>query len=118
MVKIGEYIPRQRDIVWLPFSPTRGHEQGGHRPAVIVSSEKYNRTSGLALVCPITKQIKGYPFEVGVNVRNEKSVVLADQVRCIDWRARAVQYEKKMPPKSFAGVIQKIIMVLGEVMYE
>ena len=91
MVARHRYIPNRGDIVWLNFNPVRGHEQGGRRPALIISSKKYNAKSGLALVCPITSQIKGYPFEVEFRTKTVHGVILADQIRGIDWARRSVE---------------------------
>lgn len=82
------YIPERGDVVWLDFNPTRGHEQSGRRPALVVSSTKYNAKSGLALVCPVTSQIKGYPFEVPFKTKGVQGVILADQIRAVDWEER------------------------------
>ena len=83
------YCPKRSDIVWLTFTPQAGHEQAGHRPALVLSPERYNRKVGLALACPITSQVKGYPFEVPIPPGLEVSgVVLADQVKSLDWKAR------------------------------
>lgn len=87
MVKV-KYIPDQGDIVWVNFNPVRGHEQKGKRPAFVVSRKIYNERSGLALICPVTSQEKGYPFEVSVETGKIKGAVLADQVRSIDWKER------------------------------
>ena len=88
------YVPDRGDIVWLNFTPLAGHEQAGHRPALVLSPASYNGKTSLMLCCPITSQIKRYPFEVeisdGLAVRR---VVLADQVRSLDWKAR--QAKKK-----------------------
>ena len=86
MVAKRAYIPDRGDVVWLDFNPVRGHEQSGRRPALVISSEKYNAKSGLALVCPITSQVKGYPFEVTFKTKAVHGVILADQIRGIDWR--------------------------------
>jgi mRNA interferase MazF len=91
MVARRSYVPERGDVVWLDFSPVRGHEQSGRRPALIVSSEKYNAKSGLALVCPITSQVKGYPFEVGFKTSAVQGVILADQIRAIDWKLRRAE---------------------------
>jgi len=91
MVATRAYIPDRGDIVWLDFNPVRGHEQGGRRPALIVSSEKYNAKSGLALVCPITSQVKGYPFEVAFKTKTVQGVILADQIRGTDWKQRRAE---------------------------
>jgi len=88
MVVRRAYIPERGDLVWLDFNPVRGHEQSGRRPALIISSKKYNAKSGLALVCPVTSQIKGYPFEVEIKTKAVQGVVLADQIRGIDWTER------------------------------
>src|SRR5512136_2947964 len=85
----GSYIPERGDAVWITLDPQAGHEQGGRRPALVLSPAAYNGRVGLALLCPITSQVKGYPFEViipdGLAVRG---VVGADQVKSLDWRAR------------------------------
>ena len=89
MVESEEYLPARGDILWIRLNPQAGHEQTGRRPALILSPSAYNRKVGLALLCPITSQIKGYPFEVqwpkGLPV---SGVVLADQVKSLDWRIR------------------------------
>ena len=86
--------PERGDIVWLNFTPQAGHEQAGHRPALVLSPGGYNRATGLMLCCPMTTQIKGYPFEVqlptGLPVSGE---ILSDQVRSLDWQARREQPE-------------------------
>ena len=83
------YVPDRGDIVWLQFNPQVGHEQAGHRPALVLSPASYNRRSGLMLCCPMTSQRKGYPFEVVITVDTDReSVVLADQVKSLDWRVR------------------------------
>lgn len=81
------YVPERGDIVWLSFDPQAGHEQAGHRPALVLSPKAYNAKSGLMLCCPMTTKIKGYPFEVSINGPSP-SVALADQVKSFDWRAR------------------------------
>ena len=91
MVARRSYVPERGDIVWLDFNPVRGHEQGGRRPAFVISSLRYNAKSGLALVCPITSQIKGYPFEVEFNTKLVHGVILADQIRGIDWKERKAE---------------------------
>ena len=82
-------MPDRGDVVWLDFTPQAGHEQAGRRPGVVLSAAAYNRKVGLALVCPITTQAKGYPFEVAIpDDRAVAGVILADQMKSIDWRAR------------------------------
>ena len=82
-------MPDRGDIVWLQFNPQAGHEQAGHRPALVLSPASYNRRSGLMLCCPMTSQRKGYPFEVVIAADTDReSVVLADQVKSLDWKVR------------------------------
>ena len=87
MVK-REYIPDAGDVVWTTFNPQLGREQSGRRPALVLSPRSYNSAAGLALTCPITSKVKGYPFEVAVNGRHIKGAVLADQIRSLDFRSR------------------------------
>ncbi|MFK3712890.1 endoribonuclease MazF [Leclercia adecarboxylata] len=82
-----DYIPEAGDIVWLEFDPQSGHEQAGHRPALVISPATYNGRTGLMLCCPLTSQIKNYPFEVVIS-GSRRNVALADQIKNLDWRAR------------------------------
>jgi mRNA interferase MazF len=82
------YIPEAGDLVWASFDPQSGHEQSGRRPALVLSPGEYNEKAGLALTCPITSKVKGYPFEVALTTSRVQGVVLADQVRSLDWRSR------------------------------
>ena len=83
------YVPDRGDIVWLQFDPQAGHEQAGHRPALVVSPRAYNRKVGLALFCPITARVKGYPFEVPLPDEGKAGgAILSDQLKSLDWRAR------------------------------
>lgn len=86
------YVPSRGDIVWLQFDPQAGHEQAGRRPAFVVSPRDYNRRVGLAIFCPITSRVKGYPFEVllpeGASARG---AILSDQLKSLDWRARKAE---------------------------
>jgi mRNA interferase MazF len=84
----SSYIPDRGDYVWLNFTPQSGHEQRGVRPAIIISRKEYNEKTGLALCCPITSKIKGYPFEVKTSGKNVVGVILSDQIRNLDWKAR------------------------------
>ena len=109
------YCPKRGDIVWLTFTPQAGHEQAGHRPALILSPELYNRKVGLALVCPITTQVKGYPFEVPIPKGLEVSgVVLADQVKSLDWKARRARFCCTVPAATVAEVLRRLAPVIGE----
>jgi mRNA interferase MazF len=85
---VAEYVPDQGDLVWLEFDPQSGQEQKGRRPALVLSPASYNLKVGLMLCCPVTTKSKGYPFEVEVNTKEVVGVVLADQVKSLDWRAR------------------------------
>src|SRR5689334_6285258 len=107
------YVPDRGDLVWLTFNPQAGHEQAGRRPALTLSPISYNRVLGLALFCPITSQIKGYPFEVGLPPGLPVSgVVLADQVRNLDWNARQIDFIAKAPTNVVAEVIGKLETLL------
>ncbi|MFH1023219.1 MAG: endoribonuclease MazF [Planctomycetota bacterium] len=103
------YCPKRGDIVWLTFSPQAGHEQAGRRPALVLSPETYNRKVGLALLCPITSQVKGYPFEVRVSQGCAVSgVVLADQVKSMDWRVRQAAFCCELPSEVVHDVLSKL----------
>jgi mRNA interferase MazF len=106
--------PDRGDIVWIDFDPQAGHEQGGRRPALIVSPRSYNRKVGLALLCPITSQRKGYPFETPLP-KNLKvtGVVLADQVKSVDWHARRAEFCCKAPTATVLDVIGKAQALLA-----
>jgi mRNA interferase MazF len=95
---MADYVPERGDVVWITFSPRAGHEQAGHRPALVLSPGRYNRIVDLALVCPITSQVKGFPFEVAIPASAKVSgVVLADQVSSVDWRARGARFLDRLP---------------------
>jgi mRNA interferase MazF len=103
------YIPDRGDIVYLDFNPTKGHEQRGHRPAFVISPRSYNARSSLALLMPITKQQKGYPFEVVLPPELQiQGVILVDQIKCLDWKARDVQFVESVPEAIVAAVQAKI----------
>ena len=105
MVARGAYVPALGDVVWLTFTPHAGHEQAARRPALVLSPAAYNRRVGLALLCPITSQAKGYPFEVGVPEGLPVSgVVLSDQIRSLDWRARRAELAGRLPDATIARV--------------
>lgn len=107
------YIPDRGDLVWLDFSPQQGHEQRGKRPAIVLSPQEYNAKSGLALFCPITSTEKGYPFEVKVQKTNTiTGVILADQVKSLDWRARAVSYVESVTRNVVKETLMKIRALL------
>jgi mRNA interferase MazF len=91
------YVPDRGDIVWLQFNPQSGHEQAGKRPALTLSPKAYNQKVGLAVFCPITNQEKGYPFEVKVRSSKISGVILADQVKSLDWKKREAEFIVKAP---------------------
>ena len=100
------YVPSQGDLVWLDFSPQAGHEQAGRRPALVLSPSAYNQKAGLAVLCPVTNQIKGYPFEVELPQGHTVSgAVLADQVRSLDWRSR----NAKLIESASADLVQIVV---------
>ena len=107
--------PERGDLVWLTFTPQAGHEQAGRRPALVLSPRTYNRKVGLALVCPITSHVKGYPFEVALPAGlSVQGVVLSDQVRCLDWRARQAEFAARLSRDKVAEVLAKLGALLGE----
>lgn len=108
------YIPDAGDLVWLDFSPQSGREQAGRRPGVVLSPSAYNRKAGLSVVCPVTSQVKGYPFEVlvprGLPI---SGVILADHLRSVDWRQRRAEKAGKLPDHTLEEVREKIAALLG-----
>ena len=103
------YVPDRGDIVWISLNPQAGHEQAGRRPAVVVSPKSYNGKVGLGLFCPITSQVKGYPFEVTVpQSLPVGGVVLADQVKSLDWRARKAEFAGRLPADASDEVLGKL----------
>lgn len=107
------YTPRRGDVAWFEFSPQVGHEQAGRRPGFILSPQSYNRKVGLALVCPVTSKVKGYPFEVTLpDSLPVSGVVLADQVRSLDWRGRNAAFCCRVPPALTADVLGRLNTLL------
>ncbi len=104
-----DYIPARGDVIWVELNPQAGHEQAGRRPAVVISPASYNGKVGLAILCPITHHMKGYPFEViipaGLQVTG---VVLADQIKNLDWQARKAEFICKLPEHVTVEVLQKL----------
>jgi mRNA interferase MazF len=108
------YVPERGDLVWLEFDPQAGHEQAGKRPALVLSPQRYNRLSGLMLCCPITTRVKGYPFEVALtDERGVDSVVLSDQVKSLDWRARRASRKARAPSAVLQEALAKLGTLLG-----
>jgi len=102
-------------VVWITLNPQAGHEQAGRRPAVVLSPQSYNRKVGLAILCPITSQTKGYPFEVllpeGLTVAG---AILSDQVKSLDWRARNAELICTLPAEAISEVLQKLSTLLSQ----
>ena len=110
---VKRYVPDRGDVVWLNFTPQAGHEQAGHRPALVVSPASYNGKTGLMLCCPITSRVKGYPFEVALpDGLPIAGVVLADQVRNLDWKARRIEVLAAAPPEVVAETLGKLATLL------
>ena len=108
------YVPDAGDLVWLSFDPQRGREQSGRRPALVLSPAAYNAKTSLALVCPVTSHIKGYPFEVllppGLAVTG---VVLADQLKSLDWKERRAEPAGRVPVELLSEVLARLAPLLG-----
>jgi mRNA interferase MazF len=113
MVK-EKYTPERGDIVWLNFTPGSGHEQKGKRPAIVSSPKGYNEKVRLGLFCPITSKIKNYPFEVKVENKNINGVVLADQIKSLDWKTREIEFIAKETSDKVNEIIDKINVLLFE----
>ena len=112
MVKV--YIPERGDIIKLSFSPQRGREQGGYRPAIVISPKVYNRKSHFILACPITNQIKGWKFEVILPSSMQTSgVILSDQIRVLDWQIRGIKFIEKVPSAVIEETLAKIATLIS-----
>jgi mRNA interferase MazF len=108
------YVPDAGDLVWLTFDPQAGHEQRGRRPALILSPRVYNSKARLAIACPITSHVKGYPFEVPLPPGGKISgVVLADHVKNLDWQARRAIFEAKASEETITDVRERLRVFLG-----
>jgi mRNA interferase MazF len=109
------YVPERGDAVWITLDPQAGHEQAGPRPALVLSPSAYNGRVGLALLCPITSQAKGYPFEVPLPEDSPVTgVVGADQVKSLDWRARRASRIGAVPEGVVGEVVRRLQILLGE----
>jgi len=115
MVSTETYVPECGDVVWITLNPQAGHEQAGRRPAVVLSPKNYNAKTGLAIFCPITNQIKGYPFEVLLSpMMPVAGAILADQVKSLDWRARNAELLCTLPDETISEVLQKLGTLLSK----
>lgn len=107
------YVPDRGDVIWLNFNPQQGHEQAGRRPAVVLSPLIYNKNAELALICPITNQVKNYPFEVKIPLKLEiTGVVLTDQLKSLNWKVRNAEYIFKMPKIVMDEIFSKVKTLL------
>jgi mRNA interferase MazF len=110
---VAAYVPARGELIWLQFNPRAGHEQAGHRPAVVISPSSYNRRVGLALCCPVTSQVKGYPFEVrlppGLGV---EGAILSDQIKSLDWRVRKARRIGMLPGDVLQETVGKILALV------
>ena len=108
------YVPNRGDVVWLSFDPQSGREQAGRRPALVLSPRAYNQRTSLAIACPITSQIKGYPFEVTLPPDSQiQGVILCDQVKSLDWRVRRADFVETVPEEVVIEAQQKLRTLLG-----
>ena len=109
-----KYIPRRGDIIWLDFDPQKGREQSGRRPALVLSRESYNARSGLAIICPITSKIKGYPFVIVIPVEicSINGAIPADQIGSFDWQGRNATFAD-IVPTSFCDKVMQFVTMLN-----
>ncbi|HEY6945243.1 MAG TPA: endoribonuclease MazF [Candidatus Acidoferrum sp.] len=108
------YVPEVGDVVWVEFSPQAAREQAGRRPALVLSRRIYNEKASLALMCPLTSQVKGYPFEVAVPPGSRfRGVILADQIKSLDWQKRKAQRAGRIPPEVLDQVWKRIATLIG-----
>ena len=113
MVTRPRRVPERGDAIWIDFNPQAGREQAGRRPAVVLSPAAYNGRVGLALLCPVTGQLKGYPFEVAIpDGLGVTGVILADQVKSLDWRRRNATVIDALPHETVAEVLHKVGLLL------
>jgi mRNA interferase MazF len=111
--KALHYVPDRGDLVWITLNPIAGHEQAGRRPAMVISPRSYNRKTGLCVVCPATRQTKGYAFEVQIaNPDGTTTVVLADHLRNVDWKARNIQLIHRVSDTELSEVVARIDALL------
>lgn len=109
---VSRFVPDSGDVIWIDFDPVAGHEQGGKRPAVVLSPFAYNNKVGLLLCVPCTTKAKDYPFEVELSGERE-SVALADQITCVDWRARKVTKKGIINADELADIRAKAKALIG-----
>jgi mRNA interferase MazF len=113
MVKKAPYVPDRGDLVWTDFNPQAGREQAGKRPALVLSPKLYNAKTGLAVMVPITSQVKGYPFEVPVRTKEIEGVALSDHLKNLDWRARGVRFAGTVAASALEEISRNVAALLG-----
>ena len=106
------YVPDAGDVVWLQFDPQAGHEQAGHRPALVISPASYNTKAGLMVCCPMSTKVKGHPFEVVTEINGVESAVLSDQVKSLDWRIRRAKKKTSVTAEVMLHVRAKMKALL------
>ena len=110
---VSAYVPEAGDIVFLNFDPQVGREQAKRRPALVLTDMRYNRASGLAVVCPITSKRKPYPFALPITLDAVEGAVLVDQLKSIDWAGRHATFHSKITPGVFKKVRQYVAVLLS-----
>jgi mRNA interferase MazF len=111
MGKLTAYVPERGDLIWLDFDPQAGREQRKRRPALVLSPKAYNQKTSLAIVCPLTSKLKGYPFEVVLS-KKPPSAVLSDQIKSVDWQARHARHISAIRPDHLKEVIDHITILI------
>jgi mRNA interferase MazF len=109
---MSKYVPDRGDFIWLNFTRQIGHKQAGKRPALVLSQKEYNGKTGLLIACPVTSQVKGYPFEVLVAGKKIKGVILSDQVKSLDWKARKASFAEKAASTVVSEAQAKLLLLL------
>ena len=110
---VTPYVPEAGDIVMMDFNPQVGREQAKHRPALVLTDQRYNRASGLAVVCPLTSKRKPYPFALPITLDQVEGAVLVDQLKSLDWSGRSAKFHSKAEPALVSRVRQYIAVLLG-----
>jgi mRNA interferase MazF len=107
------YVPERCDVVWLDFDPTKGKEIGKYRPALVLSSQQYHQATGLMICCPISTSIRGGLTEVPIDGLDRPSVVAANMVQTLDWRARNIRFVLKVKEETMISVYQRLLPLMG-----
>ena len=114
MVSQAHFVPDRGDLIWVNLNPQEGHEQAGRRPALVLSPLSYNHKVGLVLLCPVTSQIKGYPFEVvipeGLKIQG---AILSDQMKSLDWKVRRATFICKLPENIVLDVLKRFKTIIS-----